>query len=323
MLKKILITIFILIGFIFYLLELKTPQEELVKNNGESYIFNGPLSQVETKQNPDPPPILNKEPSDLAPSSNETLLFKTQTANKKPTPEEILTFFQTPQMILGAYKSDEHWIVQHDILVPEQSVKPIAGKPNLGIAELPESRFWPQGIIPYEIGPGVSKKLIDDAIDEFTQKTTLQFTERENEMDAIRFTMTKDELCQSFLGKQGGLQPIFVTPSCGKGQIIHEIMHALGFVHEQNREDRDLHIQIHWQEIQPGMNTQFQKMPAAVSIPAAGYFDFDSIMIYPSDAFSVRGNPTMTRPDGETFSANRTGLSIEDVEKIQNLYEMR
>ena len=39
-----------------------------------------------------------------------------------------------------------------------------------------------------------------------------------------------------------------------KAQALHEIMHTLGFFHEQSRFDRDLYVKILWWNIMPGNN---------------------------------------------------------------------
>ena len=38
------------------------------------------------------------------------------------------------------------------------------------------------------------------------------------------------------------------------GTVIHEMMHALGFWHEQSRGDRDNHVTIVWDNIMDGTN---------------------------------------------------------------------
>ena len=58
----------------------------------------------------------------------------------------------------------------------------------------------------------------------------------------------------SFIGRRGGRQVVSIGKNCDRvGIIIHELMHALGFWHEQSRPDRDEHITIHLDDIKSGL----------------------------------------------------------------------
>lgn len=58
----------------------------------------------------------------------------------------------------------------------------------------------------------------------------------------------------------GGVQVVSLDDGCVyHGIVIHEIMHALGFFHEQSRSDRDDYVTIKWENIIKGIDVGFEK----------------------------------------------------------------
>lgn len=60
------------------------------------------------------------------------------------------------------------------------------------------------------------------------------------------------------MGRVGGRQELNLqSPGCltKKGTVEHEMMHALGFLHEQNRWERDKHVTVNYDNIQPGTDS--------------------------------------------------------------------
>lgn len=62
--------------------------------------------------------------------------------------------------------------------------------------------------------------------------------------------------CWSSVGQQiskPGPQLLSVGPGCDKkGIIMHELMHALGFWHEQSRTDRNKYVEVLWENVGKG-----------------------------------------------------------------------
>lgn len=60
--------------------------------------------------------------------------------------------------------------------------------------------------------------------------------------------------CWSYVGRQGGAQVLNLQLSACvyHGTIVHELIHTLGFYHQQSAIERDDWVSIHWENIEKG-----------------------------------------------------------------------
>lgn len=122
----------------------------------------------------------------------------------------------------------------------------------------------------------------------------------------------------SYVGRQGGKQIINLC-DYNQGTIVHEICHALGMFHEQSRANRDNYIRVHYENIDPENRHNFNR--ESNNYHMIGWdFDFNSVMLYGSYAFSKNNQPTMTKMDGSTFSGHGEFLSEDDRKFLNTFY---
>ncbi|MEQ2207090.1 hypothetical protein XENOCAPTIV_007120 [Xenoophorus captivus] len=117
-------------------------------------------------------------------------------------------------------------------------------------------RVWPDGIIPYVISrnfSGSQRAIFRQAMRHWEKHTCVIFTERTTEESYILFAYRPCGCC-SYVGRRGGgPQAISIGKNCDKfGIVVHEIGHVIGFWHEHTRPDRDEHVSIVRDNIQPG-----------------------------------------------------------------------
>ena len=181
---------------------------------------------------------------------------------------------------------------------------------------------WPNAVVPYEVAPNLpDQHRVTDAIAHWEAKTKVRFVPRSSANagqypNYLYFRSASG--CWSHAGMQGGRQGVGLANGCSTGNTIHEIGHALGLWHEQSRENRDNHLQIHYENIDRKKHHNFnQHISDGDDI---GKHDFDSIMHYGAYAFSKNGKPTITTNPPGIRIGQRNGLSEGDVAAIEAIY---
>lgn len=105
-------------------------------------------------------------------------------------------------------------------------------------------------------------EIIQQAFYEYHKNTCIKFIPRRS-TDSNYISIKNDQTgCWSSVGRIGGRQDVnFMSPDCLEtvGTVIHELMHAVGFMHEQNREDRDDYVTINFNNLEPGKEKNFGK----------------------------------------------------------------
>lgn len=208
-------------------------------------------------------------------------------------------------------------VVQGDIVVGVPTREDV---PSTGLVEMPQLKLWPHGLVPFHIQPSVhNPERILQAVALF-ENTAVHLVPYSNEDEVLVFEQGP-EACKSYVGKMGGKQPIWISDDCAPPDIAHEILHALGLVHEQNRTDRDKYVDVHFENIDERFKDNFEKLPSEyMKVSGLGEFDYQSLMMYPPWMFAKNGQSTMEPKSRDKLIQPGTRLSPTDVDRINRAY---
>ncbi|XP_044210096.1 low choriolytic enzyme-like isoform X1 [Thunnus albacares] len=213
---------------------------------------------------------------------------------------------------------DEPLVMFGDIAVPT----------GLGNADPCTARgcLWPKAsdgnvYVPYRISNQYSRRerdVIIRGLRSFAQSTCVRFTPVNRQRDFVDIQSRSG--CYSFVGRRGSGQIVSLSrQGCVYHQIVqHELLHALGFNHEQTRSDRDRHVRILLQNVIRGQEHNFRRIRTNnLGTP----YDYSSVMHYGRYAFSRNREPTIVPiPNSNVAIGRAVQMSRVDILRVNRLY---
>ncbi|EAA02584.5 AGAP012881-PA, partial [Anopheles gambiae str. PEST] len=188
-----------------------------------------------------------------------------------------------------------------------------------------ESFKWPNNIVPYMIDTTAFSKYqqnsILSAIQQIELVSCVRFKPRTTEADYVK-VMGGYSGCWASLGRRGGAQTVNLQPNgcMSRGTIIHEFLHALGFVHMQSASDRDFYVTINWSAIQADKASNFDRYGPTVVDDFGIPYDYESVMHYGPTAFTYSGQQTIVPKTSGVTIGQRVGMSLKDIRRLNALY---
>ncbi|XP_077562034.1 astacin-like isoform X1 [Haemaphysalis longicornis] len=196
-----------------------------------------------------------------------------------------------------------------------------------------QALVWTGGKVFYEFEKPFGKydyvkETVEEAMEYIQSRSCVKFEKRNGQENYINIAYRQGR-CASNVGMQGGEQTIALDPSLcpDLGQLLHELLHALGFFHEHSRFDRDKYVTVHWDNIDPITNRSFELKPETEADPLGQEYDYKSVMHYPHDAFSTKPDASTLTPILEGVDVNALGegyrdsfLTDTDIKKLNILY---
>ncbi|OWA50636.1 putative Zinc metalloproteinase nas-14 [Hypsibius exemplaris] len=205
-------------------------------------------------------------------------------------------------------------------------------RPTMTTEGLISDKLWPGGVVPFVFSKAYSREdqarqLVLKAMAGFENSTCIRFVPRTTEKDFVIINSGIMKSCSAYIGNQHlGSQQILLNPaSCfpngNIGVAQHQLMHTLGFGHEQSRSDRDQFVDINWSNVAQA-NDSF---PLSTEDTTFGEpYDFDSIMHAGMFENAIDKSIWTVRPK-EKYRDKVIGQSIQlsgtDIRKINKMYK--
>src|ERR1700730_4216441 len=168
---------------------------------------------------------------------------------------------------------------------------------------------WPGGTGPYVMDSAMSaaqQQTYLNALREYELAANVHFVSRTSETQYILFKY--DPL--GFDQVSGSNPQTVSVSSLTRAQILHEMGHSFGLLHEHTRSDQGTRVNVLTANITTGNQHWFNVDPNGT---AQGTYDFESVMHFPRDLFSTQPGvlDTLQAKAGyEKFQPRMGGLAI-------------
>ncbi|CAJ0943491.1 unnamed protein product, partial [Mesorhabditis belari] len=169
-----------------------------------------------------------------------------------------------------------------------------------------------------------AKKAAQMAIAFWQNSTCVDFVESQTNPNRVRF-LRDDDGCYSDVGMLGGVQVLSLGTGCEYFYIAaHEIAHALGFFHEQERYDRDTAITVNSGNVIPAQRFNYEKLTTSNNNNYLMPYDYGSVMQYDELAFTSNNGRTMFAKRAAYQNTMGSALiSFYDISMMNSYYKCK
>ncbi|XP_055836792.1 seminal metalloprotease 1-like [Episyrphus balteatus] len=217
-----------------------------------------------------------------------------------------------------------------DIDLSEEQKLAIEGKSRNGL--IADQYRWPDRNVYYKFAEGQfdgpHKNHVLRGMQILEEASCIRFIPANETIKTFIEITSQPTGCHSAVGFQNGKQNVnFQNYELDKGcfrlaTIVHEFLHSLGFYHQQSASDRDEFVKIAFENIQSGMEHNFNIYNSSVVDDFGIEYDYGSVMHYGPTAFSKNGEKTIIPIlDEDAEIGQRRGMSSKDIYKLNIMYK--
>ncbi|KAH8293081.1 hypothetical protein KR044_000944, partial [Drosophila immigrans] len=195
-----------------------------------------------------------------------------------------------------------------------------------------ETYRWPNRIVYYFINRNIDRlhrKQILLGMQIIELHSCLSFVEVSRDQPEYVNITANSGGCYTAVGYQERVQQLNLETypldkGCYRlGTIMHEILHAVGFFHQQSTWNRDEFVRIATENIVDGKEHNFEKYSESLVENFDQTYDYGSVMHYTPYGFSKNGEMTIVplEEGAEKLMGQRLELSKIDIDKLNIMYK--